>query len=78
MLPITEAPQHVLYPVRGVEQHEEQPFSATIKLEAHGVYTLAEHQLTVLQIGGLIEAAIVQAIVIFRHPQRRKQANLVG
>src|SRR5207244_12641746 len=77
MIAITEAPYHVLYPIGSVVEHEEKTFIKSVKLKTHQPLTLCEHQLAVLQVRGLIQPAIVEAVVILRHSERREQSDLL-
>src|SRR5438128_6004594 len=77
MLPIPEAPYHVLYPIGSVVEHEEKAFAKPLKLETHQPFTFREHQFAMLQVRRLIQPAIVEAIVVLRHSQSGKQSKLL-
>ena len=77
MLPIPEAPYHVLYPIGSVVEHEEKAFAKPVKLETHQPFTFREHQFAMLQVRRLIQPAIVEAVVILRHSERREQSDLL-
>ena len=72
MFTIAETPQHVLHPIGRIEQDEEKAFGEAVQFKTHGAFTVAEHQFALLQIRRLVQAAIVQPIVIFRHSKRGK------
>src|SRR5215469_9328671 len=77
MLRIAKTPEHMLNPVGGVIEQEEKTFLETIEFKAHQALAFGDHQFALRKISALIKPAIVESIVIFRHPERRKHPNLV-
>jgi len=76
MLPIPEAPHHMLYPIGSIVEHEEKTFVKTGQAQNASAVTLCEHQFAVLQIRKLIQPALLSHCGL-RHSQSGKQSKLL-
>src|SRR5262245_17695577 len=75
MRAIAKAPQHVLNTIRSVIENKEEAFAEPFKFMPHHALALGNDEFALVKVSALVEPAIVEAIVVFGHAKRRKQAD---
>src|SRR5436189_3217746 len=78
MFTVAETPEHVLHPIRRVVEQKEESFLEAVELKTHHALALFEYKFALSKIGGFVQAAIVQSIVVLRHTEGGEEPDFCG
>ncbi len=75
---IAEAPEHVLHAVGSIEDDEEEAFAEAGEFVEHHAFAFSEDEITLLEVRGFVNAAVIERSVVFGHAERGIEAECFG